>query len=137
MADAPKGFEYEAKLPKESIEVDWSSALDNDEYKTCEVTKLEKDKDAFTVPLLLENECKELIENCEKIGFKETNFTKEYRSNTRLIIVDKPTSKLLFERIKPYLPEYFDVCFYSPFFSTVPLFLSFPPPLKSSTLKMN
>jgi prolyl 4-hydroxylase len=56
--------------------------------------------------LFSENECKALIEAAEtSAGFGYTNYPKHYRGNLRLITMDKSLADVVFERLKPFMPQ--------------------------------
>ncbi|KAG2378470.1 hypothetical protein C9374_008109 [Naegleria lovaniensis] len=60
--------------------------------------------------LLSELECQHLIAMTEKLSYEDCyGYHKDYRSNKRVIVEDKITAQILFERAKPLIPqEYVD-----------------------------
>lgn len=62
----------------------------------------------FVIPVLLnKDECEQLLSGDIKNSFQKaiSNYPTYYRNNDRLVIDDNDLSKLLFEKVKPYLPE--------------------------------
>eukprot|EP01089_Gocevia_fonbrunei_P023081 TRINITY_DN957_c0_g1_i1.p1 TRINITY_DN957_c0_g1~~TRINITY_DN957_c0_g1_i1.p1 ORF type:complete len:222 (+),score=41.65 TRINITY_DN957_c0_g1_i1:23-688(+) len=55
--------------------------------------------------VLSEKECKYLIEESEKLGYKNTNYPKYYRSNLRLMVNHPQLTDLVWSRVKKFLPE--------------------------------
>jgi hypothetical protein len=61
----------------------------------------------FTLDRMLsEEECKTLIDTSECQGYKDLqSYRKEYRGNQRVVLYDPKSAKILFERVKKYLPK--------------------------------
>jgi len=55
--------------------------------------------------LLNEAECARLNQAAEDVGFGRTNYPPSYRGNLRLIVEDRGLAAMLWERIRPFVPE--------------------------------
>lgn len=55
--------------------------------------------------LLNEAECARLNQAAEDVGFGRTNYPQSYRGNLRLIVEDRGLAAMLWERIRPFVPE--------------------------------
>lgn len=53
--------------------------------------------------VLTPEECDYFIEQTEGFGYDEISYRKDYRNNVRLVLKQEELSKLVFERVKPFL----------------------------------
>ncbi|EFC48717.1 2OG-Fe(II) oxygenase family protein [Naegleria gruberi] len=69
-------------------------------------TKFTKNTSYLIHNLLSEEECQHLIEQTEKLSYEDLyGYAKEYRSNKRVIVEDKISAQILFERVKSMAPQ--------------------------------
>ena len=98
--------------------IDWKKWTNKD----CVVTDLDlpnesKGKFARTIEhILTDEECKALVEATEKIGYEpalvnigngKQILDIDYRKNSRVIVDSVPVTDIIWERLKPYLPDIF------------------------------
>ena len=95
-------------------DVNWKeilqSSLDHTNWKfDHNAIKKLRGREAWTIQVLSELECKKLIQLTEKLGYVDVGFDKEYRSNTRVQINDKLLTQMLYDRIKLCCPQTLDL----------------------------
>eukprot|EP00615_Pteridomonas_danica_P001406 CAMPEP_0114348764 /NCGR_PEP_ID=MMETSP0101-20121206/14973_1 /TAXON_ID=38822 ORGANISM="Pteridomonas danica, Strain PT" /NCGR_SAMPLE_ID=MMETSP0101 /ASSEMBLY_ACC=CAM_ASM_000211 /LENGTH=287 /DNA_ID=CAMNT_0001486893 /DNA_START=53 /DNA_END=916 /DNA_ORIENTATION=- len=96
--------------PEIKIESNWGSLCDGSpstKLSNFDSTDRELPKNAFMLQdLFTISECESLIQASENEGgFGYTNYRKEYRGNLRLITTDKSMTEVMWNRIKPFVPE--------------------------------
>lgn len=86
---------------------DWVDLVDSKwECDAKQVARLPKGfDDAFTIPLLKEEECVQLIKRTEAMQYGDCGYARSHRNNARLICEDPALAQKLYERMKPQLLE--------------------------------
>jgi len=99
------GRNVKGDLPQEvKVRTDWSSLLDST-APTPEIQQLGNHEVWLVDGLFSTSECAALLAAAEGHGFGATHYDKEYRGNLRLIATDTSLAKIIWSRLRLFVPQ--------------------------------